>query len=211
MVDGRAKTRYLNRGIMVTVMLLLASGCAPLTIPLPDPQGMPAASSQAEITVVLPPVVDQRTVKHRIGMIKDVMGNDRRDLISDHDPGDWLHARVEAALRTAGYNVVPEPDGMAAPTLHLHLIKFFSESVLSNQMTRVDFETDIAFQAVVTRPDGLEAERRYYEKGSQELYFVTDLAGAYSASIQHAAEKLAKRVAEDLLSLQERYPVKANP
>jgi hypothetical protein len=126
--------------------------------------------------VVLLPVIDQRSVKYRIGMIKDVVGNDRRDLISDHDPGDWLHARVEAALRTAGYNVISDPDGPVAPTLQIHLIKFFSESVLSNQMTTVDFETDIAFQAVVTRPDGLEAERRYYEKGGRELYIVTLLS-----------------------------------
>jgi len=194
------------------VIFALASGCAPLTIPLPATQDTPAASSQSEGTVVLPPVIDQRSVKYRIGMIKDVVGNDRRDLISDHDPGDWLHARVEAALRTAGYNVVPEPDGMAAPTLRIHLIKFFSESVLSNQMTRVDFETDIAFQAVVTRPDGLEAERRYYEKGGRELYIVTDLPGAYASSIQQAADKLAKRVVDDLLRLQKRYPaVKATP
>jgi hypothetical protein len=192
---------------MVMGMLLLASGCAPLTIPLPDTQGTPAASSQSEGTVVLLPVIDQRSVKHRIGMIKDVLGNDRRDLISDHDPADWLYARVEAALRTAGYNVISDPDGPVAPTLRIHLIKFFSESVLSNQMTRVDFETDIAFQAVVTRPDGLEAERRYYEKGFQELYFVTDLPGAYAASIQHAADTLAKRITADLLRLQERYPV----
>ncbi len=193
------------------VILALASGCAPLTIPLPATQGTPAASSQSEGTVVLPPVIDQRSVKHRIGMIKDVMGNDRRDLISDHDPGDWFHTRLEAALRTAGYNVTSDPDGPVAPTLQIHLIKFFSESVLSNQMTTVDFETDIAFHAVLTRPDGLEAERRYYEKGGRELYIVTDLPGAYSASIQQAADKLAKRAADDLLRLQKRYPVKATP
>jgi hypothetical protein len=193
------------------VTLALASGCAPLTIPLPDPQAQPATSSQSEGTVVLPPVLDQRSVKHRIGMIKDVLGNDRRDLISDHDPGDWLHARVEAALQTAGYNVISDPNGSGAPILQIHLIKFFSESVLGNQMTTVDFETDIAFHAVLTRPDGLEAERRYYEKGGQELYIVTDLPGAYSASIQQAADKLAKRITDDLLRLQKRYPVKATP
>lgn len=201
-----------NRWISFLLILVLASGCAPLTIPLPAPKDTPAASSQSEGTVVLPPVIDQRSVKHRIGMIKDVMGNDRRDLISEPDPADWFHTRVEAALRAAGYNVIPEPEGMSAPMLRIHLIKFFSESVLSNQMTKVDFETDIAFQAVVTRPDGLEAERRYYEKGERELYIVTDLPGAYAASIQQAADKLAKRIADDLIRLQNRYPaIKATP
>ncbi len=179
------------------------SGCAfaNVTVKLPTE---PTAGYSGGVgrAVVVPAFVDQRAIKDRIGMQKNGYGADTANAVANQSVESWLGVRLGAELRSAGFQIVSEGANPKATKLQGYVLKLFIEPV--QQWMTVDLETDLSVRIRVTRPDGVEAERRYFVKGVEQG--LASMAGSYTASVDKAADVLMKRIVADVINLLNKFP-----
>jgi hypothetical protein len=105
-------------------------------------------------------------------------------------------------LKSAGFRVSPQGDNPNATKIQGFTHQLFIEPIV--QWTTVDLESDISVLIRVSRPDGLEAERRYFVKGLEQALFGLD--DTYAASLRKSSDDLMKRVVADIINLLNRFP-----
>lgn len=181
----------------------LVSGCAFANVNVSLPTDSTAGYSGGQgRTLIIPTFVDQRQVKDRIGMQKNNFGMDTASAVPDQSVDAWLTARLEAELRSAGFQIVSDGANPKASKVQGYILKLFIEPV--QQWMTVDLETDLSVRIRVTRPDGVEAERQYFVKGVEQG--LASLAGSYTASLKKATDTLMKRIVADVINLLNRLP-----
>ena len=182
----------------------LTAGCAfgDLTIQVPNPTDTTGYSGGNDRVVIVPPFVDKRP-RSRIGMKKNSYGMDTANVLANQDISSWLGARLGNELKAAGFRVNPPGENATATKIQGFTHQFFIEPVI--QWTTVDIESDISVLIRVTRPDGLEAERRYYVKGLEQA-FLAEFGDSYVPSLSKASNDLMKRIMADIINLLNRYP-----
>jgi len=181
----------------------LTAGCAfgDLTIQVPNPTDTTGYSGGNDRVVIIPPFVDKRP-RSRIGMKKNGYGMDTANVLANQDISGWLGARLGNELKAAGFRVNPSGENPTAAKIQGFTHQVFIEPVM--QWTTVDIEADISVLIRVTRPDGLEAERRYYVKGLGQALAAFD--DTYAPSLGKASHDLMKRIVPDIINLLNRYP-----
>lgn len=181
----------------------LTGGCAfgDLTIQMPQPGTTTGYSGGNERVLIVPAFVDKRP-EQRIGMKKNNYGMDTANVLPNQNADEWLGSRLGNELRSAGFRVNPQGDNPNATKVQGFTHQLFIEPVV--QWTTVDLESDISVLIRVSRPDGLEAERRYFVKGLEQALFGLD--DTYSASLRKASDDLMKRVVADIINLLNRFP-----
>jgi len=190
--------------VAISLLALLGSGCAftEHTVMLPTATSAGISSGGDDRVVVLPPFIDQRDVRTRIGMKKNNFQMDTANVYANQDINAWLGIRLGKELKSSGFKVQEEGTGTKAIRIQGHTLKLFIEPVV--QWTTVDMETDLSVRIVVARGDGFEAERTYFVKGLSQA-----LAGTgqnYDVSLNNATDSLMKRLVADLINLLNRYP-----
>lgn len=181
----------------------LTGGCAfgDLTIQMPQPGTTTGYSGGNERALIVPAFVDKRP-EQRIGMKKNNYGMDTANVFPNQNADEWLGSRLGNELRSAGFRVNPQGDNPNATKIQGFTHQLFIEPVV--QWTTVDLESDISVLIRVSRPDGLEAERRYFVKGLEQALF--GLEDTYAASLRKASDDLMKRVVADIINLLNRFP-----
>ncbi|NOS80670.1 MAG: hypothetical protein HOP32_03690 [Nitrospira sp.] len=182
----------------------LTGGCAfgDLTIQMPQPGTTTGYSGGKERALIVPVFVNRRA-EQRIGMKKNGYNMDTADALPSQDVNTWLGSRLGNELRSTGFRVNPQGDNPNATTIQGFTHQLFIEPVM--QWFTVDIESDISVLIRVSRPDGLEAERRYFVKGLEEA-LIGNLEDDYAASLRKASNDLMRRVVADVMNLLNRFP-----
>ena len=190
----------------VLIILILGAeiaGCAysDITVPMPPVAGTSLYSGGADRPVVVPAFVDKRPDQRRIGMRtssrKEYIGN----VLPAMNVNEWLGARLGHELKSAGFQLVAEGDNAKASRIQGFTRKLFIEPVVG--WFSGDVETDLSILIHVSRPDGLEAERRYFVKGHASTFIATEYS--YVSSLRQARDTLMKRVVADIINLLNRF------
>ncbi len=181
----------------------LTGGCAfgDLTVQLPQP-GATTGYSGGNARVLIVPAFGDKRAEQRIGMKKNGYGMDTANVLASQNVSGWLGSRLGNELRSAGFQVNPQGGNPNATKIQGFTHQLFIEPVV--QWTTVDLESDIAVLIHVSRPDGLEAERRYFVKGLEQA--LVGLEDTYAASLRKASDDLMKRVVADVINLLNRFP-----
>ncbi len=197
--------KYVLSPIVALILGGMVSGCAftniSVTLPTQPTSGYSGGDDRL-ITVMK--FIDQREIKDRIGMQKNGYGMDTANAIADQSVDAWLSARLADELKAVGFQVVGDGGQPKAIKIQGYLLKLFAEPV--QQWTTVDVETDLDVRIKLSRPEELEAERRYFIKGvEQGLMSLTD---AFNGSVNKATDALMKRLVPDIINLLNKYPEK---
>ena len=181
----------------------LNGGCAfsDLTIQMPQPDTTTGYSGGNERVLIVPAFVDKRA-EQRIGMKKNNYNMDTANVFANQSVNEWLGTRLSNELRSAGFIVNPQGDNPNAAKIQGFTRQLFIEPVI--QWTTVDLESDLSVLIRVSRPDGLEAERRYFVKGLEQALFGLD--DTYARSLRKSSDDLMKRVVADIINLLNRFP-----
>ena len=158
----------------------------PVSIRMPD--GLTATDTGAGRRLSLPPAFgDQRLQRDYCGEQKVTYGLTPGKMVCIEPPGEALARLLAEHLRASGFEVRTEATASAgAVRIEGSLLRFFVEPVRRN-----DYETDIEVSLKASSATGLEAERRFFEKGrgseiqrainSGVRKFLTDAAAAITA------------------------------
>jgi len=189
----------------VAILAGALSGCAFTNIPVSLPTQPTSGYSGGENRVLtVPKFIDQRQIKDRIGMQKNGYGMDTANAIPDQNVDGWLTARLAAELQAVGFQVVGDGTQAKATKIQGYVTKLFTEPV--QQWTTMDLETDLAVRIQLSRPDGLEAERRYFIKGVEQG--MMSLSGAFNGSVNKTSDALMKRLIPDIINLLNKFAEK---
>lgn len=197
-------TLPLSKGLLITIVGAVFAGCAfsNITVPMPQPGGTTGYSGGADRTVVVPAFVDKRYDQSRVGMKKDNFNQDTASVLPSLNVNEWLGTRLGNELKSAGFRVGTTGENVKATKVQGFTQKLFIEPVV--QWSTVDVETDLSVIIHVSRPDGLEAERRYFVKGLDPALMA--LEDSYASSLRQAMDALMKRVVADIINLLNRFP-----
>jgi hypothetical protein len=199
--------RYLGSLFLPIAMISVSivSGCAfsniPVTLPTQPTSGYSGGDNRV---LTVPKFIDQREIKDRIGMQKNGYGMDTANAIADQSVDGWLAARLAAELQAVGFKIVGDGAHPKATKIQGYVLKMFTEPV--QQWSTMDLETDLAVRIQLSRPDDLEAERRYFIKGLEQG--LISLSGAFNGSVNKASDALMKRLVPDIINLLNKYPEK---
>lgn len=192
---------------MPHVLLALGlGGCAFTKVPLETPHQVHAnvhGGGDRQIVLVTP-LTDARTDRHRCGMQKNGYNMETADVVCQEDPTVWLARLLRAELVNAGFSVLAEDETHKTSAVRVQgsLVKLFDEVVIGFWM--LGFETDIQVKLVASSETGLLAERSVFVKGT--THGQVGRAGNFQNSLQHATEEVVKQIVEDLKALMDRYP-----
>ena len=197
-------TLPLSNGLLITIVGAVFAGCAfsNITVPMPQPGGTTGYSGGADRTVVVPAFVDKRYDQSRVGMKKNNFNQDTASVLPSLNVNEWLGTRLGNELKSAGFRVGTTGENVTATKVQGFTQKLFIEPVV--QWSTVDVETDLSVLIHVSRPDGLEAERRYFVKGLDPALMA--LEDSYASSLRQAMDALMKRVVADIINLLNRFP-----
>lgn len=197
-------TLSLSKGLLITIVGAVFAGCAfgNITVPMPPPGGTTGYSGGADRAVVVPAFVDKRPDQSRVGMKKNNFNQDTASVLASQNVNEWLGMRLGNELKSAGFRVDTNGNNAKATKIQGFTQKLFVEPVV--QWSTVDVETDLSVLIHVSRPDGLEAERRYFVKGLDPALMA--LEDSYVSSIRQAMDALMKRVVADIINLLNRFP-----
>ncbi len=191
------------RTVLVAVLTSVVSGCAfsdiRVSLPTQPTSGYSGGDSRV---LMVPKFIDQREIKDRIGMQKNGYGMDTANAVPDQSLDVWLATRLAAELQAVGFQVVSDGTNPKATKIQGYVLKLFVEPV--QQWTTIDLETDLAVQIQIIRPDGLEAERRYFIKGVEQGLMSS--SGTFNGSVNKASDALMKRMVPDIVNLLNKYP-----
>jgi len=207
-IDGRSLHPFgvnLTRWLPLLVLVGgLTGGCAfgDLTIQMPQ-SGTTTGYSGGKERVLIVPVFTDKRAEQRIGMKKNGYGMDTADAFPSQDVNTWLGFRLGNELKSMGFQVNPQGDNPNATKIQGFTHQLFIEPVV--QWFTVDIESDISVLIRVSRPDGLEAERRYFVKGLEQT-IAGNIEYTYVASLRKASDHLINRVAADVMNLLNRFP-----
>lgn len=200
-----ASRRYLFIRPALMIVIGALSGCAfsniPVTLPTQPTSGYSGGDNRV---LIVPKFIDQRQIKDRIGMQKNGYGMDTASAMADQNVDAWLAERLTAELRAVGFQVVGAGAQAKGTQIQGYVIKLFAEPV--QQWTTMDLETDLAVRIELSRPDGLEAERRYFIKGVEQG--MMSLSGAFNGSVSKTSDALMKRLIPDIINLLNKFPEK---
>ena len=159
-------TLPLSKGLLITIVGAVFAGCAfsNITVPMPQPGGTTGYSGGADRTVVVPAFVDKRYDQSRVGMKKNNYNQDTASVLPSLNVNEWLATRLVNELKSAGFRVGTTGENVKVTKIQGFTQKLFIEPVI--QWSTVDVETDLSVLIHVSRPDGLEAERRYFVKAA---------------------------------------------
>ncbi len=199
------------RAALLVVCLSLLSACAftDVRIEPPPPETFTHLSGgDGREIVVLKPFNDERQIRNRCGMQKNSYNMDTASALCSTQPTVWLADLLAAELKAAGFIVKTEGAGSkpSAVTIEGTLIKFFVEPVIG--FASGTLETDIHVKLVATSPNGLNAERSFFVKGSYSA--LTAMASNFQASVDEASRKIVKDMTSAILTLMNRYPELGN-
>lgn len=197
-------TLPLSKGLLITIVGAVFAGCAfgNITVPMPQPGGTTGYSGGADRPVVVPAFVDKRPDQSRVGMKKNNLNQDTASVLPSLNVNEWLGTRLVNELKSAGFRVDAKGDNAKVTKIQGFTQKLFIEPVV--QWSTVDVETDLSVLIHVSRPDGLEAERRYFVKGLDPALMA--LEDSYASSLRQAMDALMKRVVADIINLLNRFP-----
>ena len=202
-------TLPLSKGLLITIVGAVFAGCAfsNITVPMPQPGGTTGYSGGADRPVVVPAFVDKRYDQSRVGMKKN-NNQDTASVLPSLNVNEWLGTRLGNELKSAGFRVGTTGENVKATKVQGFTQKLFIEPIV--QWSTVDVETDLSVLIHVSRPDGLEAERRYFVKGLDPALMA--LEDSYASSLRQAMDALMKRVVADIINLLNRFPeIEARP
>ena len=185
-------------------LVALTAGCAfgDITVPMPQQGATTGYSGGANRIVIVPTFVDKRLNQGRIGMKKNNYAMDTANVFPAENINQWLGTRLGNELKAAGFRIDAKADNNNAAKIQGFTHRLFIEPVV--QWTTVDLETDLSVVIRVSRPDGLEAERRYFVKGLDQA--LVGLEDSFAASLRKASDELMKRVVADIINLLNRFP-----
>ena len=197
-------TLPLSKGLLITIVWAVFAGCAfgNITVPMPQPSGTTGYSGGADRPVVVLAFVDKRYDQSRVGMKKNNFNQDTASVLPSLNVNEWLGTRLGNELKSAGFRVDTTGENVKTTKIHGFTQKLFIEPVV--QWSTVDVETDLSVLIHVSRPDGLEAERRYFVKGLDPALMA--LEDSYASSLRQAMDALMKRVVADIINLLNRFP-----
>ena len=191
----------------------LSTGCAFSNVDVHPPEAAApktpagAGPGRGREIIVFSPFVDdrpKRAERARCGMQKNGYNMDTADVICSEPPGRWLADALALELAKAGYKPL-RADAVPGPTtvvVHGRVGRLFLEP--KHNFFTLTVEGDIATHLVVTTPNGLHAERKFYVKGED-----TDLAST-EATFQAAADRATRQVARAMVAalteLLDKYP-----
>lgn len=214
----RAVLYYLSAFKLNTCLALiigvLSAGCAFIddTIPLPQSGSTTGYTGGNGRVLVVPPFINRRS-EERIGMVKNGYGMDTASVFANQNVEEWLASRLREELTSAGFHVNRQGEHLNATTVQGITQELFIEPVTVSY-GRTDYESDIAVLIRMSRPDGLEAERRYYAKGSEHEpgYYKKGMDELFKqedpriGSLRKSSDDLMKRVVADIINLLNRFP-----
>ncbi len=154
--------------------------------------------------IVFSPFADDRHERPRCGMQKNGYNMDTADVICTEPPGRWLADALALELTRAGYKPL-QADAVPGPNTVIvrgTVGRLFLEP--KHDFFTLTVEGDIAATVVVTSPNGLKAERKFYVKGTE-----TDLAsteGTFQAAANAATRQISRSMVAALTELLDRYP-----
>ncbi len=198
-------------GILVfaSAFAAFATGCALTNVDVhpPDKDGWGRAFStnagRGREVILVAPFGDTR-VHDRCGMQKNGWNMDTADVECKVSPRKWFPDALAYELGRSGYKVlradaVPGPStivirGVVEQAFFEPVDHFFSRSV----------EGDFAATLTVTTGSGLNAQRRFYVKGTEESIASTE--GVFQTAADDATRRLAKVMVIALTELLDRYP-----
>jgi hypothetical protein len=208
---GTAAKRSAMRGtrsILLVIglgMMIYLSGCMHLinsTVELPEGYSPP---QQEGPLVLVPSFIDQRLIRHRIGLKRFEHHEDTADVLAGGDLNNWLAVRLGKSLATHGLHATENSELAPYITIQGETLKLFIEPVMRRLDT--DLEADLFVRIRVSRLDGLVAERKYYVKATEKAGHAGWLwASDYEAALEQATQLLMSRVSADVLTLLNRYP-----
>lgn len=195
------------RVALLVVCLSLLSACAftDVRIDPPPPETFTHLSGgDGREIVVLRPFVDERQIRNRCGIQKNGFNMDTASAHCSAEPTTWLADFLAAELKAAGFVVTTDRAAGKPNTVTIEgsLFKFFVEPVIG--FTTVTLETDIHIKLVATSPNGLDAERSFFVKGSYSA--LTGMASNFQQSGDEASRKIVKDMVSAILTLMNRYP-----
>jgi uncharacterized lipoprotein YajG len=195
------------RATLLIVCLSLLSACAFTDVrinPTPPETFTHLSGGDGREIVVLKPFNDERGIRGRCGMQKNSYNMDTASALCSAQPMVWLADLLAAELKAAGFVVKVDRAGSNpnAVIIEGSLIKFFVEPVIG--FASGTLETDIHIRLVATSPNGLNAERNFFVKGSYSA--LTGMASNFQTSVDEATRKVVKDMVAAILSLMNRYP-----
>lgn len=138
-------------------------------------------------------------VPNECGMQKDSFLLDVGIVRCANSPGSELSALFVKALREAGYKVTTG-DATSSPTvlqLEGELLRLYSEPV-----SRSSMEADIQVNLKARTGNGLDAERKFYEKGR---------AASFQRAVNSAVRKMLQSMVSSVAELLDQYPSLGKP
>lgn len=195
------------RAALLVVCLSLLSACAftDVKIDPPPPETFTHFSGgDSREIIVLKPFADEREFRNRCGVQKNSFNMDTASALCSAQPTVWLADLLAAELKAAGFVVKTDRADSKpnAVTIEGSLFKFFVEPVIG--FTTITLETDIHIKLVATSPNGLNAERSFFVKGSYSA--LTGMASNFQTSADEALRKIVKEMVSAILTLTNRYP-----
>jgi hypothetical protein len=172
------------------------------TVELPEGYSPP---QQEGPLVQIPSFIDQRLIRHRIGLKRFEHSEDTADVLAGGDLSNWLAVRLGRSLATHGLRSTQNSELAPYITIQGETLKLFIEPVMGRLTT--DLEADLFVRIRVRRLDGLVAERKYYVKATEKAGPAGWLwASDYEAALEQVTQLLMSRVSADVLTLLNRYP-----
>ncbi len=195
------------RSALLVICLSLLSACAFTDVriePPPSETFTHLTGGDGREIVVVKPFNDERQIRNRCGMQKNSYNMDTAAALCSAQPTVWLADLLAAELKEAGFVVKTDRAGTKpnAVVIQGSLFKFFVEPVIG--FASGTLETDIYIKLVATSPNGLNAERSFFVKGSYSA--LTGMASNFQASVDEASRKIVKDMVSAILTLMNRYP-----
>lgn len=195
------------RVALLIVCLALLPACAITNVRIEPPSAQTLShlsGGDGREIIIQKPFTDERQIRNRCGMQKNSYNMDTASALCSSEPTVWLADLLAAELKEAGFVVKTDRAGSKPNTIRIEgsLSKFFVEPVIG--FTTVTLETDIYINLVATSPNGLNAERSFFVKGSYSA--LTGMASNFQQSVDEASRKIVKDMVSAILTLMNRYP-----
>lgn len=203
----------LRIGALAPALFVLAAastGCAFANVDVHPPEVTASKTPQGtgpgrgREVIVFSPFTDDRHERPRCGMQKNGYNMDTADVICSEPPGRWIADALALELAKSGFKPL-RADAVPGPTTVVvrgTVGRLFLEP--KHDFFTLTVEGDIAAQLVVTTPNGLRAERKFYVKGKD-----TDMASTeatFQAAADRATRQIARAMVSALIELLDKYP-----
>jgi len=195
--------------LIIIAMLVLMSGCAFKDQKIAVEYTSDGVKSNKTGTICLNKFADVRADKSRIGIVKNGLGMETANIITDQDITILISNAVKEELINLGYKVdlvnVKYKDGQGFSNnctfIDGKIQNFFVEPEFG--LVAVDGKSVITVNMLIQTPAGKVYKKVYSANGESRSY-VGGFAGLFKESMDDALSKIVKDIKSDLPSVIEK-------